>query len=202
MAALVLGPLLRHVDETSATVWVETDEPCEVTVLGCTTKTFHVAGHHYALVIIEGLQPASTTPYEVHLDGTRMWPETSSPYPPSRIRTLGHGNAISLVFGSCRYARPATAGADRDLPPDALDTYATRMARDPESNWPDALLLLGDQVYADETTPHTQEYLRHRRDLEQPPYAEVADFEEYTTCIWSPGPTRMSAGCCPPSRPR
>jgi len=180
MAALVLGPLLRHVDETSATVWVETDEPCEVTVLGCTTKTFHVAGHHYALVIIEGLQPASTTPYEVHLDGTRMWPETSSPYPPSRIRTLGHGNAISLVFGSCRYARPATAGADRDLPPDALDTYATRMARDPESNWPDALLLLGDQVYADETTPHTQEYLRHRRDLEQPPYAEVADFEEYT----------------------
>jgi len=180
MPTLVLGPLLRHVDETSATVWVETDASCEVEILGCTADTFHVAGHHYGLVVIEGLQPAGCTPYEVRLDGTLVWPETGSTYPPSRIRTLGHGNPINLVFGSCRWARPATAGGDRSLPPDALDTYATRMARDPEDCWPDALLLLGDQVYADETTSHTQTYLRNRRDVDRPPYTEVADFEEYT----------------------
>ena len=34
MAKLVLGPLLRYVGETEAVVWVETDEPCEVEILG------------------------------------------------------------------------------------------------------------------------------------------------------------------------
>ena len=33
MAGLILGPLLRYVGETEATVWVETDAPCTVEVL-------------------------------------------------------------------------------------------------------------------------------------------------------------------------
>src|SRR5215208_2985635 len=32
MSKLVLGPLLRYVGETDATVWVETDQPCEYEV--------------------------------------------------------------------------------------------------------------------------------------------------------------------------
>ena len=47
MPAILLGPLLRYVSETEATVWVETDAPCEVDVLGRTERTFHVEGHHY-----------------------------------------------------------------------------------------------------------------------------------------------------------
>jgi hypothetical protein len=31
---LRLGPLLRHVGETDATIWVETDKPCRVEILG------------------------------------------------------------------------------------------------------------------------------------------------------------------------
>src|SRR3712207_8907698 len=42
---LVLGPLLRYVGETEATVWVATDEACEVEVLGSKTNTFEVEGH-------------------------------------------------------------------------------------------------------------------------------------------------------------
>ena len=34
MAGLVLGPLLRYVGRTEATIWVETDGPCEVEILG------------------------------------------------------------------------------------------------------------------------------------------------------------------------
>ena len=34
VATLVLGPMLRHVGETTATIWVETDESCTVEVLG------------------------------------------------------------------------------------------------------------------------------------------------------------------------
>ena len=104
MPALVLGPLLRHVGETDATVWVETDGRCTVEVLGHQEDTWEVAGHHYALVSVEGLEPGGGTPYDVRLDGEVVWPPPGSPYPPSRIRTLDPSRALHVVFGSCRYA--------------------------------------------------------------------------------------------------
>ncbi len=64
--------------------------------------------------------------------------------------------------------------------PDALDTLAARLAADPDAVRPDVLLLLGDQVYADETSEATRRRLAARRDLNEPPGAEVADYDEYT----------------------
>ena len=69
MPDLVLGPMLRYVGDHDATVWVETDAPCQVEVLGVRERTFHVEGHHYALLLIAGLEPDSSTPYTVRLDG-------------------------------------------------------------------------------------------------------------------------------------
>ena len=69
MAELILGPMLRHVDETSATIWVETDASCTVEILGGSVSTFCVGRHHYALAIIEGLQPGTCIVYDVRLDG-------------------------------------------------------------------------------------------------------------------------------------
>jgi hypothetical protein len=182
--ALVLGPLLRHVDPVSATVWVETDRPCEVDVLGRRARTFCVGGHHYALVVVEDLEPGSATPYEVRLDGARVWPPERSEFPPSRISTPGRPGPFRLAFGSCRYASPRTVGESEGIPPDALDLYASRVATLPEHEWPDALVLLGDQVYADELTRETRSWLARRRDglrrRGSAPDAEVADFEEYT----------------------
>lgn len=177
---LLLGPALRHVDPVSATVWVETDRPCEVTVLGRRARTFCVNGHHYALVLVEGLEPGSSTPYEVHLDGAQVWPPAHSAFPPSRIRTVGRPGPFRLAFGSCRYATPTTADVRDAIPPDALDGYARQLLTQPEDQWPDALVLLGDQVYADELTPTTTEWVAARRDVSQPPGAQAADFEEYT----------------------
>src|SRR3712207_4256251 len=180
---LLLGPLLRHVDPVSATVWVETDRPCVVDVLGRRAPTFCVGGHHYALVVVEGLEPGSTTPYEVRLDDVRVWPPEDSAFPPSRIRTPGRPGPFRLAFGSCRYASPRTVEDSEGIPPDALDLYAQQLAAQPEDRWPDALVLLGDQVYADELTAHTTSLLHRRRSrhAEQvAPEDEVADFEEYT----------------------
>jgi PhoD-like phosphatase len=177
---LLLGPALRHVDPVSATVWVETDRPCEVTVLDRTARTFCVHGHHYALVVVEDLEPGSTTPYEVHLDGHRVWPQPHSAFPPSRIRTVGRPGTFRIAFGSCRYATPTTADVRDGIPPDALDSYARQVADTPEDQWPDALVLLGDQVYADELTPGTKGWVASRRGLDAPPGAQAADFEEYT----------------------
>ncbi|MGY2064902.1 alkaline phosphatase D family protein [Blastococcus sp. SYSU DS0619] len=180
---LLLGPLLRHVDPVSATVWVETDRPCTVDVLGRRARTFRVGGHHYALVVVEDLEPGSTTPYEVRLDDVRVWPPEDSAFPASRIRTPGGPGPFRLAFGSCRYASPRTVEASEGIPPDALDLYAKQMAELPEDRWPDALVLLGDQVYADELTEHTTSLLHRRRDRSTEHRAlddQVADFEEYT----------------------
>jgi hypothetical protein len=177
---LLLGPALRHVDPVSATIWVETDRPCEVTVLGRTARTFCVHGHHYALVVVEDLEPGSSTPYEVHLDGQQVWPQPHSAFPPSRIRTAGHPGPFRIAFGSCRYATPTTADVRDGIPPDALDSYARQVAATPEDEWPDALVLLGDQIYADEVTPATEQWMATRRDLDAAPGAQTADFEEYT----------------------
>jgi phosphodiesterase/alkaline phosphatase D-like protein len=174
MPALLIGPLLRHVDSRSATVWVETDEPCTVAVAGAEARTFTVEGHHYALVVVEGLEPGTSTPYEVALDGETVWPKPD--FPPSRIRTFPEAGDPDFVmlFGSCRMPDAP------DLDTDALAAYATRMFDQDERDWPDALLLVGDQVYADETTEATKQWLATRRSLEVPPGVEVADFEEYT----------------------
>jgi phosphodiesterase/alkaline phosphatase D-like protein len=183
VARLLLGPVLRHVGERDATVWVETDLSCEVTVEAGRrkgrAKTFTVAGHHYALVVVEGLEPATATPYEVSLDDTRVWPEPDSSFPPSRIRTVDPSGTIKVLFGSCREP-PSVRPFDKALDPDIFDAYARRMAGRPDTAWPDLLLLVGDQVYADDTSRRMQDYIRTVRDIHRPPGKEVANFEEYT----------------------
>ena len=85
-----------------------------------------MAGHHYALVVVEDLEPGSTTPYEVRLDDVQVWPPADSEFPPSRIRTAGGPGPFRLAFGSCRYASPRTVEDTEGIPPDALDLYAQR----------------------------------------------------------------------------
>jgi hypothetical protein len=187
MARLILGPILRYLDETEATVWVETDAACEVEVLGCRTPTFHVAGHHFALVHVEGLETGSTVPYEVRLDGELHWPEPGSPYPPSVIATPAEDVPARIAFGSCRvtvpHEEPYTLRKDQDdrgREIDALRALAVRMLDEPRDRWPTRLVMLGDQVYADEVSPATQRFIAARRDPSVPPGEEIADFEEYT----------------------
>ncbi|MFD8724925.1 alkaline phosphatase D family protein [Streptomyces sp. NPDC059629] len=182
MAGLLLGPLLRYTDGSSATVWVETSRPCTAGVrcpdgAGGTAHTFQVAGHHYALVPVTGLAPGTSPSYEVVLDGTRVWPPPDYRFPPPVIRTRADGDPLRVVLGSCRWAAPPADGHD-PAGPDALDSLAARLAAGGER--PDVLLLLGDQVYADETSAATRHWLAARRGLADPPGAEVADYEEYT----------------------
>jgi hypothetical protein len=191
MPELILGPVLRYVGETDATVWVETDASCEVEILGSRQRTFHVAGHHYALVHVTGLEEGRSHPYEVALDGERRWPEPGSELPPSLIRTTGQGRRLELCFGSCRvtlpHEPPYTRSKDDDergREVDALYALARRMVRQEPEEWPDMLLMLGDQVYADEVSQGALEFMRSRREVSEPPGEEVKDFEEYTRLYW------------------
>ncbi len=194
MAQLVLGPLLRYAGTEDATIWVETDGPCRVEVhiegsQPCGRRTFAVSGHHYAIVHCRDLEPDTAAPYEVLLDGERVWPEAGSAFPPSVIRTHSgaEGDKTHILFGSCRVSAPHEPphSLRKDEHPegrevDALVAIAQRMTQRPAEEWPHALLLLGDQVYADEVSPKVRDFIRARRDPEVPPGETVADFEEYT----------------------
>jgi PhoD-like phosphatase len=192
---LVLGPLLRYVGPTDATVWLETDSPCKVEAsvgnFSYHSPTFRVGDHHYALVRITNLEPGSSFEYEVTLDDTKVWPAAGSSFPPSLIRTLGDGEAVKLVFGSCRISAPHeppySLSHERDkrgLGVDALYAMAMRLRKESAEELPHALVLLGDQVYAHKPPQGTLEFIRSRRDTSKPPGEEVADFEEYTRLYW------------------
>ncbi len=187
MAELLLGPLLRYVGETDATVWVETDVPCEVEILGRRELTFTVEEHHYALVRVEGLEPAGFYEYEVSLDGERRWPLDDADLPPSAIRTIDRDKPIDVCFGSCRVALPHEGKyvepKDRHedgKEHDALRVLAGEMIRGEHDKWPEFLFMIGDQVYVDEGSPRTRERIGERRGTDTPPGEEVTDYEEYT----------------------
>ena len=186
VADLLVGPLLRYVGTETATIWVETTKPCEVDVLGQRARTFHVEGHHYALVVVEGLEPGTSSPYEVRLDDVLVWPRADDERPPPCIRTRKGEPNVRLVFGSCRIGAPeelpytlASDEHEHGVGVDALWAYAKNLQQE-LVEWPDALVLLGDQVYADELPPATAAFIQSRRDEGRAPRDEVADFEEYT----------------------
>ena len=187
MAELILGPMVRYVSDTEATVWVETDANCDVEILGRRAASFHANGHHYAIVAITGLEPGSAHDYEVMLNGERRWPVAAGGFPASQIRTLPDAGPIELVFGSCRVTAPHfppyTLSPDKHklgVGIDALYALGLRLRNQDPSEWPSMLLMIGDQVYADHVSPETLEYIRSRRDEAGPHGDEVADFEEYT----------------------
>ena len=89
----------------------------------------------------------------------------------------------------------------RQLGIDALDAYAARMARRPPQEWPDALLLLGDQVYADELTPQNRRRIAGRRDRHPDwPDDEIVSYDEYVGLYrdsWADPEVRWLMSCVP-----
>ncbi|MFJ5976716.1 alkaline phosphatase D family protein [Pseudarthrobacter oxydans] len=180
---LVLGPMMRYVDQTSASIWVETRDNARVTVSAGAgeweARTFAVHGHHYALVEADGLEPGSVTPYTVAVNGVPVWPEPGTGFPPPVIATLKPGKPLRLAFGSCRTSVPHDESGNRSHGVDALRAYALAMSSGGKEPWPDLVAFLGDQVYADSTSGQMQEFIKARRDITEPPGEELKDFEEY-----------------------
>lgn len=202
---LVIGPLLRYVDEHQATVWVETATPAHVTVTVGEqvheSATWSVHGHHYALVVVDELQPATVNEYHVALDGVTVWPEADSPYPPSVIRTPDPDAAFRLAFGSCRRAEPLDEEHLDALGADALVALAERMTDQAHEEWPNALMMLGDQVYADEPSAAIAERLQDEHgSVDGEIDGEIRDFEEYTWLYreaWTPPAVRWLLSTVP-----
>ncbi|ALV41334.1 glycoside hydrolase [Pseudarthrobacter sulfonivorans] len=181
--SLVLGPMMRYVDETSASIWVETRSDSRVTVRAggrdWAARTFAVHGHHYALVEADGLEPGTVLPYTLEIDGEHVWPDSATGFPPPVIATLKPGKPLRLAYGSCRTSVPHDESGNRTHGVDSLRAYALAMASGGDLPWPDLVAFLGDQVYADLTSEQMQQFIRARRDIDEPPGEELKDYEEY-----------------------
>ena len=183
MPQILTGPILRYVGADEATIWLETDAPCEVEILGRRAPTFRLEGHHFALVVLRDLERATSTAYQVALDGRACWPPPGQP--PSLIRTPAPDGPLTVVAGSCRRTAPETPPwtlgidqAEEGLGPDALAALA-RAALAGDQPPPDLLVLAGDQVYSDLPSPATLDFIRARRPVVGEHDAETVDFEEY-----------------------
>ena len=125
------------------------------------------------------------------------------------VHTRNDERQVRLVFGSCRVGDPQPTDLTPPWPDelkalgiDALWTYSKQLQRG-EIEWPDALLLLGDQVYADEVSPETLEFIRSRRGTDASRRASRSPTSRSTPgSTASRGRSPTSAGCSRPCRRR
>ena len=180
---------MRYVDDRVATIWLQADarvrgrDPrrrasARGASTGCTSRWSRS----------RGLPLGEDHPYEVRLDGrARVAASRDRRFPPARSACSTRAGAVDIVFGSCRITRPheppyvLRAGeheAGQGI--DALRAYALRVARAGGGGaCPDMLLMLGDQIYADQPSPALQEVLAARERPADVPDDELADFCEY-----------------------
>lgn len=180
MKHIRVGPLVRATSATSVVIWAEFAQPCIVTLsiildvypekppLKVTTRTISIGGHHYAAPQLRGLEPAHW--YHYHLETSALASEEtdqtiSAPDTTTDIlqcfRTLDKAadetetraeSTLRVFYGSCRRLNEP----ERDTL-DALGQWLVQQSDQREQAWPHALLLIGDQIYADESpTPLVQ----------------------------------------------
>jgi phosphodiesterase/alkaline phosphatase D-like protein len=170
---------VRAVDATSALIWVEllqaTAVDLNVTPLDqlgqdnvaqpsrtLTSKTVKVGSRYYAALQVNGLEPSTWYHYNVHAASSfTLSSEAGRVLPLQCFRTFDRAEArqpLTLAYGSCRKLS--------DGRKDALGAFGRWLVHHYEQRetlWPRFLLLIGDQIYADEpsaTAVRFNSYLR------------------------------------------
>ena len=189
MADLVLGPLLRYVGETEATVWVETDSPCEVEILG--RERADLRGRGAPLRAGPDRGPRAGLVQRVRGRARRRDAAGRCPTPTCRRARSARSAAtkpVDICFGSCRVALPhdrALRGRRRTRHQagkeyDALRVLAIEMLRETTTS--------GRSSSSCSATRSTSTRARRRPASRSasaaapttPPGEEVTDFEEYS----------------------
>ncbi len=180
MIHLRIGPLVRATSTTSAVIWAKLSHACNITLnaipydasedekatstVSVSMRTVTVGGHHYAAPQLQGLQPGTWYRYYLstssiaadHVDKAESIEQSflqcfrtmnASISEASQEKTPPPSEAFSLrlAYGSCRkYIMPET---------DALSAFGRWLRNhldERETMWPHLLLLIGDQIYADQ----------------------------------------------------
>ncbi|GHO42972.1 alkaline phosphatase D family protein [Ktedonospora formicarum] len=183
MTLPLVGPIVRATTTSEAIIWAEFAYPCKVTVtayplhtpssgaIHTTVSTLRAGGHFYAVARLNGLTPATWYTYELH-----TLPEATSTIPSNAqlrqcFRTFAASNieqksSLRIAYGSCRKL---------DHPEkDTLTAFGSWLEEHFEQRddlWPHVLLMIGDQIYADQPPP----------DLASQVNPVASRFEEFTT---------------------
>jgi len=207
-----VGPVLRATGPHNAMIWLEMTESCLVTLdvipsladklptfspldttpestsetatwSTHTTHTVTVAGHHYAMLHAEHLQPSTWYNYRVRISNDDTYTLVSQ-LPLQCFRTMdapsSQDNAsLRIAYGSCRKDVAPQTDALSALGRWLRDHYEQR-----ETTWPHLLLLIGDQIYADQPAKALQQTYHQLSD-------GVSTFEEFAllySYMWSADP--------------
>jgi phosphodiesterase/alkaline phosphatase D-like protein len=199
MVQLLVGPIVRATNTASVVIWVEVSHACSITLrvtpyseqeneVGSTSvHTLMVGGRHYAAPQLQGLQPGTWYHYELFTDDAPLT-DPSAPLLQC-FRTLAakvteqaeeaqQRAPLRFVYGSCRKL---------DRPEDdtfnALGAWLLQYFEQREQVWPHLLLLIGDQIYADE--PPTNFLQSHRDIAENDGITTFPDFAQLYNYVWT-----------------
>lgn len=193
MGDLCVGPFVRAIRPDGVAIWTEWSHPCEVTLtvteadhgagqepssFAARVQTIMVGGRYYALSQLEGLQPATWYSYQVGASTQKI--ESISFAEEANVqcfRTLDlpdAQNTLRLAYGSCRKLSA--------IEPDALSAFGSWLIasiEQRESVWPHLLLLIGDQIYADDFTGRRKQKRFHARPDPAAEPVETQAFEDF-----------------------
>lgn len=181
---LVHGPLIGHVTDTTASIWVRTNRESLVSVIVATKAAPTVEVQRAAtrtgrssrendftqVIHVKGLQPNTEYVYDVYVDDYGFLDRGFKPLPGQTFKTtapVGKPTKFTIAFGG---------GAG--YVPEHEHMWNTIAATKP-----DAMLLLGDNVYIDDPkSPAMQKYCYYRRQSRPEFRKLVAKTPTYT--IW------------------
>jgi phosphodiesterase/alkaline phosphatase D-like protein len=189
MGDLRVGPFVRAIRPDGVAIWTEWSQLCDVTLtvteagqesssFTASVRTILVGGRYYALSQLAGLQPATWYTYQVAASVQKMEPTSSAKETNVQcFRTLDlpdAQNTLRVAYGSCRKLSA--------IEPDALSAFGSWLIssiEQRESLWPHVLLLIGDQIYADDFTGRRKQKRFHAQpDAAAQPVA-TQSFEDF-----------------------
>ncbi len=213
MKNLRVGPLVRATSATSVVIWAEFAQPCTVTLsatldaspeqppIQVTTRTISIGGHHYVAPQLQGLEPARWYHYSLETsalaasdtDQTTSAPDTTIDMLQC-LRTLDEAetraeNTLRVFYGSCRRLNQP----ERDTL-DALGQWLIQQSDQREQTWPHVLLLIGDQIYADDPPTPLVQMHPHIKDGT----TSFEDFAAQYSYVWTTtAHVRQALACIP-----
>lgn len=160
---LRVGPLVRAIGSDRVAIWTEWNSSCEVRLTvwpaeegerpglhSTRSRTVTIGERYYALSLLTNLEAATWYSYRVEAGGEgKSTSQSNETELLQCFRTLDapeRETPLRLAYGSCRKLSAKE--------PDALSAFGSWLLAsqtERESLWPHVLLLIGDQIYADES---------------------------------------------------
>ncbi|GCE25276.1 alkaline phosphatase [Dictyobacter alpinus] len=206
---LCIGPLVRAVSPTSIVIWAELTAAESVTLRAqsdtpgeapqtVSQATVLVGGHHYVALHMQGLRPGTWYRYQLTgADPNSELKMATAEQPLQYFRTLpdtdiaeGNTPALRIAYGSCRKSETGQQDVFS-----AFGNWLREQATSREASWPHLLLLIGDQIYADQPS----EKIRQTYSQLGSKASGFEDFRLFYQHAWATDPGARQALACIPT---